>query len=83
MIKKSLAALVLTLFMTPLWAHMCPALMGEIDQALTDDEVVGELDQDALDEVRELRQQGEDYHNDGDHDQSVDVLNEAKEILGI
>jgi len=83
MLKKLFAMLVLALFMSPLWAHECPALMGEIDQALTDDEVVGELDQDALGEVRELRQQGEDYHNDGDHEQSVDVLNEAKEILGI
>lgn len=83
MINKLFAALVLMLFMSPAWAHMCPSLMGEIDQALADEAIVAELDESELNEVRELRQQGEQYHNDGDHDQSVEALNEAKGILGI
>lgn len=83
MIKKLFAALALMLFMSPAWAHMCPSLMGEIDEALADEAVVAELDEGQLEKVRELRQQGEQYHNDGEHDQSVEALNEAKGILGI
>ncbi|EPC01479.1 hypothetical protein L861_05415 [Litchfieldella anticariensis FP35 = DSM 16096] len=83
MIKKLFAALALMLFMSPAWAHMCPSLMGEIDEALADEAVVAELDEGQLEKVRELRQQGEQYHNDGEHDQSVETLNDAKGILGI
>ncbi|MFC3286094.1 hypothetical protein [Litchfieldella rifensis] len=83
MINKLFAALALMLFMSPAWANMCPSLMGEIDQALADEAIVAELDESKLEKVRELRQQGEQYHNDGEHDQSVEALNEAKGILGI
>lgn len=81
--KKLLAALVLMAFSASAWAHMCPALMSDIDQALEDEEKVAQLSEDELAQVRELREQGEQYHNDGDHDQSEDVLNQAKEILGV
>ncbi|MCE8025400.1 MULTISPECIES: hypothetical protein [Halomonadaceae] len=83
MIKKLFAAMVLLAFALPAWAHMCPALMSEIDEALQDEEKVAQLSEDELERVHELRAQGEQYHNDGEHDQSVDVLNEAKEILGV
>lgn len=83
MIKKLFAALVLMAFMAPAWAHMCPSLMSDIDQALEDDAKVSQLSEEELQQVRDLREQGEQYHNDGDHDQSEETLNEAKEILGV
>jgi len=83
MTKKLFAALVLMAFMTPAWAHTCPALMSDIDQALGDEEKVSQLSEDDLARVKELREQGEQYHNDGEHDQSEEALNEAKEILGV
>jgi len=83
MTKKLFAALVLMAFMTPAWAHMCPSLMSDIDQGLEDEEKVSQLSEDDLARVKELREQGEQYHNDGEHDQSEEALNEAKEILGV
>ncbi|KAA0012827.1 hypothetical protein F0A17_07775 [Billgrantia pellis] len=83
MIKKLLATLVLMAFIAPAWAHMCPSLMSDIDEALEDEEKVSQLSEDELSRVRDLREEGEQYHNDGDHDQSVEALNEAKEILGV
>lgn len=83
MTKKWLALPVLALFISPAWAHTCPVLMGEIDQALGDEAVVAQLDEDQLTQVHELRQQGEEYHDAGEHDQSEAALNEAKGILGI
>lgn len=82
MIKKLFAAMVLMAFMAPAWAHMCPSLMSDIDEALQDQDKVAQLSEDELERVRELREQGEQYHNEGDHDQSEEALNEAKEILG-
>lgn len=83
MIKQCFATLILLLFVSSAWAHTCPVLMGEIDQALDDDAVVAQLDEDQLTQVRDLRQQGEEYHDAGDHAQSEAALNEAKDILAI
>jgi hypothetical protein len=83
MIKKLFAALVVSAFTAPAWAGSCPTLMLEVDLALEDEAIVAQLDQEALDRVQELRQEGEALHNAGDHDQSVATLNEAKDILGI
>ncbi|MCE8017585.1 hypothetical protein HOP62_16025 [Halomonas sp. MCCC 1A17488] len=83
MIRKLFVALVLMAFISPAWASQCPMLMSEIDDALEDDAKVSQLSEDDLARVRELREQGEQYHNDGDHAQSEEALNEAKELLGI
>lgn len=83
MIRRFLVAAALMLFMAPAFAHMCPSLMNDIDEALEDDAVTSELDEGELEKVRELRQEGEDYHNEGDHEQSEEALNEAKEMLGV
>ncbi|WP_111413669.1 hypothetical protein [Billgrantia lactosivorans] len=83
MIRKLFVALVLMAFMSPAWAAQCPMLMSEVDEALADDAKVSQLSEEDLERVRELREQGEQYHNDGDHAQSEEALNEAKEILGL
>lgn len=83
MIRKLLAALVLMLFASTAWAHMCPSLMSEIDDALQDEATVSQLDESTLEEVKELRAQGEEAHTAGNHDESVATLEQAKELLGI
>ncbi|QJQ95919.1 MULTISPECIES: hypothetical protein [Halomonadaceae] len=83
MIKSLFATLALMLFASAAWAHTCPALMSEIDQALEDDAIVAQLSEDELAEVRELRERGEAYHIEGEHDQSEETLNEVKDMLGI
>lgn len=60
-------------------AHNCPNLMMEIDAALTS----AELSENDMQRVEELRAQGEELHNAGDHDGSMAALEEAKQLLGI
>lgn len=76
-----ITALTFFLAMAPVaaFAHMCPALMAEVDAALP----TAQITEEQRAQVAELRQQGEDLHNAGDHDGSVAVLNEAREILGL
>lgn len=64
---------------SPALAFQCPALMAEIDAALPQ----AQLSQSERDRVEELRQQGEEFHQAGDHERSEEALNEAREILGL
>lgn len=80
---KILPALALMLFATAAWAGTCPVLMSDIDEALQNETRVAQLSDDELERVRELRQQGEEYHQAGDHAQSEDALNEARNMLGL
>lgn len=79
--RLSPLALALGLMLAPLaaQAHMCPALMAEIDAALPG----ATLDDAAHARVVELRAEGEALHNAGDHAGSVAALEEAKTILGL
>lgn len=61
----------------PAMASQCPALMAEIDSALSSAEV---SDADKA-KVMQLRAEGEALHKAGDHAGSVAALNEAKAIL--
>jgi len=81
MFTKPLIALAALLLSASAWASMCPTLMGDIDQALADDATVAELDEATLEEVRDLRARGEEAHQAGDHDESVALLEQAKELL--
>lgn len=60
-------------------AHQCPTMMEEIDEAMHNAQL---SDQDRQ-RVMELRQEGEELHEAGDHDASEAVLAEAMSILGI
>ena len=81
MIKHTLAALALTaLFSTPVFANHCPSDMAAIDEALADNP---ELSDEDLDLVMQLRVEGEELHNAGKHAESIEVLTEAKAILGM
>ena len=60
-------------------ANRCPLEMKAIDAALTKAKL---SDKDAA-EVKKLRADGEKYHKEGKHKESVEQLDKAKKILGI
>ena len=78
--KKILSTMMLTLVSTAAFAFQCPTDMSAIDEALAGNP---DLSEEKLSEVRELRQEGENLHKEGKHQESVDALAEAKKILGI
>jgi hypothetical protein len=79
MLRASALALMLVLTPAAAFAFSCPAMMAEIDAALP----AAELSDEDRQRVEELRAQGEELHNAGDHTGSEAALNEAKGILGI
>lgn len=72
-------ALIFGLAAGPAFAFQCPAMMGQIDEALQ----TAELSDADRERVMELRQLGEEQHNAGNHAESEASLGEAMEILGI
>jgi hypothetical protein len=66
-------------FASPALAFHCPADMAAIDAALE----TAELSEADLAKVKELRAQGEELHEAGQHQEAVDTLAEAMAILGI
>jgi len=83
MIRKLLATMVFVAFSGVAFAGTCPLLMNEIDEALNDPAVEQRLSEEQLMQARELRAQGEAAHSAGNHAESEEALNQAKEILGI
>ena len=79
-LKSILLSAVLSLAALPAFAFHCPKDMQKIDAALAANP---NLTQQQLQDVRELRSQGETYHRAGDHRQSVEVLARAMRILQI
>jgi Spy/CpxP family protein refolding chaperone len=63
----------------PAFAFQCPSDVGKIDQALDGADLTDEQKQ----QVMELRDEGERLHGEGQHQDAVDTLAEAKMILGI
>jgi hypothetical protein len=65
---------------TSAFAMHCPLDMQKIDAALATDP---NLSAQQLAQVKNLRTEGEQLHNAGRHQESVDTLGEAMRILGI
>ncbi|MEW5890117.1 MAG: hypothetical protein AB1768_13975 [Pseudomonadota bacterium] len=61
-------------------AFHCPADMKKIDEALAKNP---KLTAEQMSEVKKLRADGEQLHQAGKHQESVDTLAKAKKILGI
>ena len=79
--KIVIAAAILTVALTaPALAFQCPADVGKIDAALA---AGPSLSAARIAEVKALRDSGEALHKSGKHQESVDTLAKAKEILGI
>ncbi|MGY6708975.1 MAG: hypothetical protein ACXIVF_11660 [Rhizobiaceae bacterium] len=74
-------ALATALILSPAaaFAHSCPAVMAEIDAALP----AADLSDADRERVQDLRAQGEELHEAGDHDGSMAALEEAKDIMGL
>jgi len=75
-----LAAILAFAFATPALANHCPIYMKEIDEALAKNP---QISAEQLAEVKQLRKEGEDEHNAGDHAKSMETLEKAMGILGI
>jgi hypothetical protein len=82
--KQLVLAVALAIFAgfgaAPAYAYHCPADMAQIDAALAKNP---NLSAEQLSKVKALRAEGEQLHKAGNHDRSLEVLGEAKEILGI
>lgn len=78
MIRISVA-LFLALAPVTALANQCPAMMKAIDAALPN----ASLSEADMAKVKQLRQQGEQLHQSGDHAGSEAALGEAKQMLGI
>ena len=78
--KTLLISGALMLVALPAYAFHCPMDMKKIDTALSQNP---DLSPQQLAEVRDLRAQGEAYHRAGNHQQSVEVLARAMQILHI
>ncbi len=80
MLVRTLAAAAVVAFLSvPALAGQCPALIGQIDAALAS---TPGLSDDVKAEVVALRDKGEVLHNEGKHDQSVETLQQALQMLG-
>ena len=78
--RALISAAALTLLLTgQAFAFQCPADVAAIDAALP----ASSLSDEDKAQVTELRNQGEDLHNNGQHQEAVDTLAKAKEMLGI
>jgi hypothetical protein len=77
--RTILAAALAVALAGPAFAGRCPTEMAAIDAALQ----TAQLSEADMARVRELRAQGEELHNAGDHAGSEAALDEAKAILGI
>jgi hypothetical protein len=62
------------------WASHCPMDMKKIDEALAKNP---KLSAEQLGEVKKLRAEGEALHKAGKHQESVDTLAKAMQLLGI
>lgn len=65
---------------TPLWAMHCLMDMAKIDDQLATNPP---SDPAILTRVKELRAEGEKLHKAGEHEQSLEALGEAQELLGM
>lgn len=82
MIRRTITALCLALVSAAALAFSCPKEMAAIDQALESGQHA-ELGDAELERVRALRAEGERLHQAGEHEASLEALEEAKALLGV
>ncbi len=78
--KRTVAAVALTMFAGAALAFHCPKDMKAIDDALAKNPKLSEAQ---MSEVKKLRADGEALHKAGKHQESVDTLAKAMKILAI
>ncbi len=80
MFKKLCATTILLVIASPAYAGHCPKDVKAINAAL---EKGTNLNAEQLLEVEKLRDEGERLHKSGKHGQSLDVLHQALEMVGM
>jgi hypothetical protein len=81
MLVRTIAAAAVVAFLSvPALAGQCPTMVGKIDAALAS---TPGLSDDVKAQITELRNKGEELHNAGDHDASVETLKQAMGLLGM
>jgi hypothetical protein len=78
-IRSIVVAVSLALASSVALANSCPKEMKAIDAALPK----AKLSEQQVAEVKKLRADGEKFHKDGNHSDSMAALGKAKKILGI
>jgi len=73
-----LAASLVVAVSAPALANQCPSDIKKIDAALAS----SNLNQEQKAEVMRLRDEGQRLHEQGNHQQSMDTLARAKQMLG-
>lgn len=76
--RRTLMFIAAAAFSLPVLAMHCPQDMAKIDAML---ESNPPTETEVLERVTELRAEGEELHNAGDHEEAVEVLGEALELL--
>jgi hypothetical protein len=79
-LRHLIATAVLAMFSSGAFAFHCPSDMKKIDAALAKNPKLTEAQ--AAD-VKKYRADGEAFHKAGKHQESVDTLAKAMEILGV
>lgn len=77
--KMLTAAVLLTASMGAM-AHNCPNEMKAIDAALGKSPALSAAQ---MEEVKRLRADGERFHKEGKHGESMNALGQAKKLLGL
>lgn len=78
--KRFLIIMVLSALPALAWAHTCPAYVEMINESLEMSEEMG-LSEETVAEVKNLRDEGKQHHEQGEHDQAIAVLDEALALL--
>ena len=76
--KKIFSLLIFLLISTNVFASSCPSLMKEIDKLIGESKA---LSKEQLEEIKQLRIQGEEAHKSGDHKESEALLKQALDLL--
>lgn len=78
--KQLLLSLTLSLASVAAFAHGCPGEMKAVDAKLASNPQVAAAD---MSKVKALRADGEKFHKEGKHTESMKALGDAKKILGL
>lgn len=74
-----LAAIFAAALSPPAFANQCPVEVKKIDEAMAG----AQLGQEQMAEVKRLRDEGQQLHEQGEHADSMARLTRAKEMLGV
>ncbi|MDB5840986.1 MAG: hypothetical protein JWQ23_2938 [Herminiimonas sp.] len=78
--SKNILAIMLFFTSALAFAHNCPNEMKAIDAKLS---TATGVSPENMSKVKTLRAEGEKYHKEGKHTESMQSLGEAKKLLGI